>query len=65
VGLRAGLNIEATEKNSLPLPGIEPQSSGQSFRLQIVIYFFYPEGGVGKTQAWMPTCVNILRIPQI
>jgi hypothetical protein len=24
-----------------------------------------PEGGVDQTQAWMPTYVSILRIPQI
>jgi hypothetical protein len=27
--------------------------------------FFSPEGGVGQTQAWMPTYVSILRIPQM
>jgi hypothetical protein len=27
--------------------------------------FFPPEGGVGQTQAWMPTYVIILRIPQM
>jgi hypothetical protein len=27
--------------------------------------FFFPEGGVGLTQAWMPTYVSILRIPQM
>jgi hypothetical protein len=26
---------------------------------------FIPEGGVGQTQAWMPTYVSILRIPQM
>jgi hypothetical protein len=26
---------------------------------------FYPEDGVGQTQAWMPTYVSILRIPQM
>jgi hypothetical protein len=26
---------------------------------------FYPEGGVGQTQAWMPTYVSILRTPQM
>jgi hypothetical protein len=26
---------------------------------------FYPEGGVGQTQAGMPTYVSILRIPQM
>jgi hypothetical protein len=27
--------------------------------------FLHPEGGVGQTQAWMPTYVSILRIPQM
>jgi hypothetical protein len=26
---------------------------------------FSPEGGVGQTQAWLPTYVSILRIPQM
>jgi hypothetical protein len=26
---------------------------------------FYPEDGVGQTQAWIPTYVSILRIPQM
>jgi hypothetical protein len=26
---------------------------------------FFPEDGVGQTQAWMPTYVSILRIPQM
>jgi hypothetical protein len=26
---------------------------------------FFPDGGVGQTQAWMPTYVSILRIPQM
>jgi hypothetical protein len=25
-------------------------------------FFSFPEGGVGQTQAWMPTHVSILRI---
>jgi hypothetical protein len=28
-------------------------------------YIFFPEGGVGQTQAWMPTYVSILHIPQM
>jgi hypothetical protein len=28
-------------------------------------FFSHPEGGVGQTQAWMPTYVSILRIPQM
>jgi hypothetical protein len=30
-----------------------------------VMTFFSPEGGLGQTQAWMPTYVSILRIPQM
>jgi hypothetical protein len=26
---------------------------------------FFPEGGVGQTQAWMPAFASILRIPQM
>jgi hypothetical protein len=27
--------------------------------------FSFPDGGAGQTQAWMPTYVSILRIPQM
>jgi hypothetical protein len=30
-----------------------------------VLGFFTPKDGVGQTQAWMPTYVSILRIPQM
>jgi hypothetical protein len=26
---------------------------------------FFPEGGVGQTQAWMPAYVSIVHIPQM
>jgi hypothetical protein len=32
---------------------------------QTCVMYFFPEGGVGQTQAWMPTYVSILRIPQM
>jgi hypothetical protein len=30
-----------------------------------ILHVFSPEGGVGQTQAWMPTYVSTLRIPQM
>jgi hypothetical protein len=29
------------------------------------VFFYFPEGGLGQTEAWMPTYVSILRIPQM
>jgi 5-carboxymethyl-2-hydroxymuconate isomerase len=34
-------------------------------KISLRLAFFFPEGGVGQTQAWMPTYVSILRIPQM
>jgi hypothetical protein len=30
-----------------------------------IIVLFFPEGGVGQTQTWMPAYASILRIPQM
>jgi hypothetical protein len=38
---------------------------GSEFLKQLFRAFFPPEGGVGLTQAWMPTYVRILRIPHM
>jgi hypothetical protein len=38
---------------------------GRLWVLSIVTHIFPPEDGVGQTQAWMPTYVSILRIPQM
>jgi hypothetical protein len=38
---------------------------GRKIMYLLLFIFFHPEGGVGQTQAWMPTYVSILRIPHI
>jgi hypothetical protein len=42
VGLRAGLDTEARGKILLPLPGIEPRSSGRPSRNQTLYWLSYP-----------------------
>jgi hypothetical protein len=42
VGLRAGLDTEATGKILSPLPGIEPRSPGRSARNQTLYCLSYP-----------------------
>jgi hypothetical protein len=42
VGPRAGLDTEATGKNPLPPPGIEPRSPGRPARSQTLYWLRYP-----------------------
>jgi hypothetical protein len=39
--------------------------SAYNVTLFLTLEFFSHEGGVDQTQAWMPTYVSILRIPQM
>jgi hypothetical protein len=52
-----------TENNRKIVPCRETNSC-RSVR-SLVKSFFPPEGGVGQIQAWMPTYVSILHIPQM
>jgi hypothetical protein len=51
VGLRAGLDIKATGKIVLSLPGIEPRSSGLPVRSQTLYLLSYP----GSALTFKPT----------
>jgi hypothetical protein len=44
-----------------------PEECGKRtvYTIRYVYRCFFPEGGVGQSQVWMPACASILHIPQM
>jgi hypothetical protein len=60
VGPRAGLDTEDKRKNPLPLPGIEPRSSGRPARSQTLYCLSYPAHVIRWSTCLMSRSVSLL-----